>query len=282
MAQALWDLAAQRAGRPIHALLGRGRPHHQSLAVYANINRATQPRTPAGFAATARRAVADGFEAVKLAPFDGFPPRTAPPPEIARAIDSGVAAVLAVREAVGPSVQVMVDCHSFFTVEESRQVAGRLEPAKLAWYEEPVPPGHTAETAAIHRAIPQRMAGGEVLFGVEGFRPLCAARAVDVIMPDVKHCGGLREMGRIAALARYHGLEVSPHNPSGPISTLATAHAASVIPNLRLIELQWGEIPWRAELVNPPERFERGQFLVPSGPGLGARLNEALARRFAL
>lgn len=276
--QALWDLAGQAAGKPIADLLGKR--VHSRLPVYANINRATSPRTPAGFAASARRAFAEGFRAFKLAPFDGFPPPGSPAAEIERAVESGIACVFAVREAVGRDARVMVDCHSFFDVERSRVVAQRLEPAGLAWYEEPVAPTLVAETKQIRGMIRQPMAGGETLFGVEGFAPLCDA--VHVIMPDVKHCGGLGEFGRIARTAAKRGVEVSPHNPAGPISTIATLHAACVAPNVKLVETQWGEVPWRAELITPAEPIANGEIVLGNGAGLGVRLNEELVRRYAL
>jgi galactonate dehydratase len=115
-----------------------------------------------------------------------------------------------------------------------------------------------------------------VLFGVAGFTAL--SRAVQVIMPDVKHCGGLLELTQIAAMAHAEGALVAPHNPSGPVSTAATVQVCAVIPNFRLIEYQWGEAPWRAGILNPPERFEGGTLRVPDAPGLGIELDEQAVR----
>ena len=107
------------------------------------------------------------------------------------AVETGIASVAAMRDAIGPDVELMVDCHSFFDVPLAERVARRLEPQKLAWYEEPVAPERLQETIEIRKRIQQPMAGGEILFGIAGFAPLCRSRAVNVIMPDVKHCGGL-------------------------------------------------------------------------------------------
>jgi galactonate dehydratase len=211
--QAMWDVAGKVLDVPVYSLLGG--KIRERLRVYANINRATTPRTPEGFAATAKRAVADGFRAVKLAPWDNFVDSEA-------FVDRGVQCLFAVREAVGGEVEIMTDCHSFFTVARAVAVAKRLEPVGLSWYEEPVAPERTAETLEIRRAIKQQMAGGEFLFGVRGFEPLCRDKAVHVIMPDVKHCGGVLEMTRIAAMAEIFGVEVAPHNPTGPVSTAAS------------------------------------------------------------
>jgi galactonate dehydratase len=274
--QCLWDLAGKALEIPTHTLFG-GRVR-QTLPVYANVNRATNPRTPAGFAATAKKAAAEGFRAIKAAPFDGFPPAGSPPAVVEAAVDNGIAALFAMREAVGPGVELMVDCHSFFDVPLSIRVAQRLEPVALAWYEEPVPPEQVENTAEIHRRIRQPMAGGELLFGVTGFSALTRNRAVDVIMPDVKHCGGLLELTHIAAMAGADGVKVAPHNPSGPVSTAASIQICAVLGNFNLLELQWGEVPWRAEVLNPPEVFKDGSISVPDKPGFGVELNDAVIR----
>jgi len=278
--QALWDLAGKALDVPSYVLLG-GKVR-DSLPVYANINRATDPRTPAGFAAAARRAVADGFRALKAAPWDGFPPPGSPDAEIARAVDAGIASVAAMREAVGPDIAIMVDCHSFFDVERAVRVAERLEPQNLTWYEEPVPPEKVDETVAIRRRIRQQMAGGETLFGLAGFSPLARRKAVDTIMPDVKHCGGLLELTRIAAMAAEEGVMVAPHNPSGPVSTAASVQVCAGMKNVNYLELQYGEVDWRSELLVPPERFINGTIQVPDRPGFGVDLNEAIIRARAL
>lgn len=278
--QAMWDLSGQALDVPTYSLFG-GKVR-DALPVYANVNRATNPRTPEGFADAARRAMRDGFRAVKAAPFDGFPPPGAPAREIEAAVDNGVLAVIAMREAVGPNVDVMIDCHSFFDVERSVAVAKRLEPQRLAWYEEPVAPQQVDDTLAIKRRILQPMAGGEVLFGVAGFAPLYQRRAFDVIMPDVKHCGGLLELTHIAAAADGEGVMVSPHNPSGPVSTAASIQVAAGMRNFSFLELQYGEVEWRGELLTPRERFVNGQIAVPDGPGFGIALDEDSIRRRAL
>jgi galactonate dehydratase len=230
----------------------------------------------------AGRAVRDGFRAIKAAPFDGFPPAGSPAAMIAAAVDSGIAAVVAMREAVGADVEIMVDCHSFFDVERAVDVARRLEPQRLTWYEEPVAPERVDDTLAIKRRIRQPMAGGEVLFGITGFAPLTQRHAVDVIMPDVKHCGGLLELTRIAAAADAAGVLVAPHNPSGPVSTAASVQVGAGMHNVNFLELQYGEVPWRSEVVSPPERFVNGRIEVPDRPGFGIALNENAMRGHAL
>ena len=277
--QAQWDLVGKALGAPVHALAGGA--VRRELPAYANVNRATSDRSPAGFAASARQAVADGFRAVKAAPFDGFPALDRPAGEVEAAVELGVACIEAMRAAIGPDVDLKIDVHSNFDVPLAIEVARRLEPQALSWYEEPVPPTDLEATKAIRDGIRQTMAGGEFLFGIEGFAPLCRERAVDVIMPDVKHCGGITEMGKIATVAELDGVLVSPHNPSGPVSTMASAQVCARLSNFDVLEYQWNEAPWRGDLVDPPERFENGILQVPEGPGIGVTLNDALVREHA-
>ena len=274
--QALWDLSGKALDAPTYTLFGG--KIRDTLPTYANVNRATKVRTPAGFAATAKAAVQDGFRAIKAAPFDGFPKPGSPAATIEAAVESGIAAIVAMREAIGPQVELMVDCHSFFDVALAERVAHRLEPQNLAWYEEPVAPERVEETLEIRRRIKQPIAGGESLYGVAGFAPLTRNKAVQVIMPDVKHCGGLLELTRIAAVAESDGATVAPHNPSGPVSTAASIQVCAVLKNFRLLELQWGEVDWRQDVLTPPERFENGAIRVPDRQGFGVELNDKVVR----
>ena len=101
-------------------------------------------------------------------------------------------------------------------------------------------------------------------------------------MPDVKHCGGLLELTRIAAAADAAGVMVSPHNPSGPVSTAASAQVAAGVRNFNVLELQYGEVGWRSQLLTPPERFVNGRLDVSTRPGLGITLSDDAIRRYAL
>ena len=108
--------------------------------------------------------------------------------------------------------------------------------------------------------------------GVEDARAPLVADAVDVQMPDVKHCGGIGELRAMAAAARMCGTLVAPHNPTGPVATLATAHAVTGVENFQILEYAYGEVPWRAELLDPPELIRDGEVLLGALPGLGHRL----------
>jgi len=275
--QALWDLVGKALGVPVYQLFGGKLRDWAPL--YANINRATEDRSPQGFASNAAKAAADGFAAIKAAPFDGFPALTADRAEIRKSADLGIACVEAIRHATGVERDLMIDCHSHFDVPLAVETAHQIEAQRLSWYEEPVAPTRTDELFRIRQSIPQRIAAGELLFGMAGFAPLAASGASDILMPDVKYCGGLMEVHRIAALAELHGREISPHNPSGPVAMAASVHLSAGLPNFRILEYAWGEVPWRGDLVSPPEIFLRGQIRVPDASGLGIELNEKVAAK---
>ncbi|WP_375397733.1 mandelate racemase/muconate lactonizing enzyme family protein [uncultured Sphingomonas sp.] len=277
--QALWDLQGKALGVPVYDLFG-GRLHER-LRLYANINRSTDPRTPVGFAAMARRAVADGFTAVKLAPFDALPFDLADPLRRRALIDDGVACATAVRTAIGAGHDLLIDVHSRLRPDEGLALASRLQPLDLFWLEEVTPADPPIALAAINRAAAMPTAGGESIQGVAGFYPYVTAGAVDVLMPDVKQCGGMLELRKIAALGEGAGFDVAPHGPASPIGNLAAGHVAATLPNFTILEHAYGEVPWRAEVVDPPEQVTNGALTLANRPGLGADLDAATLRRKA-
>nr|WP_295934389.1 mandelate racemase/muconate lactonizing enzyme family protein [uncultured Dyadobacter sp.] len=286
---ALWDLKGKALGVPVYELLG-GKLRNE-LKVYANINRATNERDANGrrlipaFQANAERALKSGFKAVKLAPFDDMKPlKTSDQRRIAEDIDYAVTCIEAVRSTIGPETDLLIDVHSHLNKDLAISTAKRLEKANLYWFEEPIDPQQfPAETREITEAIQQTSAGGESIFGRQGFAGLIANRALDVIMPDVKHCGGIQELRFIAAQAETAGnMAIAPHNPSGPVSTAASVQVCASIPNFSILEYAYGEVPWRAELLSPAEHFENGHIRIPDQPGLGHKLNESVLKAHRL
>ena len=269
--QALWDVLGQKLGVPVHVLLGGAM--RDRLRLYANINRHVRDRSPEGFAAAAKQAVADGFTAIKIAPFDELiaPNRVRTGPKAASL--PGIERIRAVRAAIGEKIELAVDCHSRMEVSEAIQVGLALKSCNLFWYEEPVSFSHPDGLSEVRRAVQMPVASAESIYGITGFRPFLERHCVDVLMPDVKHCGGILEMKEIAAAARLHDVLVSPHQPAGPVATAATAQAMSTIPNFYILEYAWGEVDWRANLLDPPERIVDGHLLLSDRPGIGHRLN---------
>lgn len=275
--QALWDILGQHLGVPVHVLFGGAL--RDRLRLYANINRHVQDRSPEGFAQAAAQAVDEGFTAIKLAPFDELRTpdhvRTGP----LAAWRAGVARVEAVRRAIGDAVELAVDCHSRMDTSEAIIVAKALAGCNLFWYEEPVSHEFPAELARVTAAVPMPTASAESVFAVEGFAPFLTQRVVDVIMPDVKHDGGLLETKRIAGAARMNQILVAPHQPAGPVASAATAQVMSTVSNFYILEYAWGEVDWRADLLQPVECIEDGYLVLSEEPGLGHRLNDSMVQR---
>lgn len=272
--QAMWDLQGKALGVPCYTLFGGAL--NKLVPHYANINRCTVDRTPKGFAANAQRAIDAGFTAIKLAPFDGI--AKVGTPKFQEGVDLGVACIEAVRKTVGDRNEVLVDAHSNFDVPTGIELARRLESQRLYWLEEVTPPPGLPE---IDRAAKMKTAGGESIFGLTKFREYMEAKSVDIVMPDVKYCGGMLELKKVSALAESYGIPVSPHGPASPIGNAAAAQVSATLPNFLILELGFGEVPWRTELVNPPEQFEKGATTLTDRPGLGIELNDKIARQYS-
>ena len=278
--QALVDAESRSRGVPAWRLLGG--KHRDRVPVYANINRATTDRSPEGCARSAERALGQGFGAVKIAPFDGVLPDALDRAETQRAIDLGVERVAAIRTAIGPTPRLMVDCHWRFDAATAQRVLERLADVHLHWLECPVSehPSFHADLAALREAANAQgtmIAACELQTSVAGFGPFVSPRRVDVIMPDVKYAGGMRELVRIAEFAHINGVKFSPHNPTGPICTYASLHAAAAAVDCESLELQVGESELYFDVVGGarPE-FVDGAFIVPDTPGLGVALDDAV------
>ena len=282
---AVADAQARRAGVPLVRFLGGTRA--SSVELYANINRSMLPdddgpvdRRPAAFAAQARRAREDGFVTLKCAPFDECRSPFAEP-GIPRDALPGLDRVAAVQEAVAQEARLFVDCHGRFDLDSALALEPELRRLGVAWYEEPV--HSTEEREALRRVreaseIP--VAGAETAYGLGAFEAFVADRVLDVVMPDVKHCGGPGEAAAIGrSVESRHSGSVSMHCPSGPVSLLASAHATAAFgPNLPLEHAVY-EVSWRADVLEPAERVEGGALVLPDGPGLGARLNEGIVEQ---
>jgi len=273
---ALWDVVGKAAGQPVRNLIGG--PLRDRVRLYANVNRHVTRREPASYAAAAAAAVAEGFAAVKCAPFDDVHWTRLGDADGQRALLVGLERVRAIRRAVGPDVDLLVDCHWRFDVPTARRVAEELAPERLFWIEDPVGQDDPAQLREVKSFLGTRLAGGERLLTRAGFAALAEARAVDVVMPDLKHVGGILETRKIAAVAEVHGVAVAPHAPAGPIASAASAQACATLANFLILEHAWGEVDWRADLVGG-ERIEGGCRVLGDRPGLGVDVDERLLER---
>lgn len=276
--QCLWDIRGKVFGVPAYDLFGG--LLLPKIRNYANINRSTEVRDPAGFAAMAERAIAAGFDAVKLAPFDDMPRDLSNAAQVEQFTKLAIARADAVRKAIGPTRDLLVDVHSHLDLPRGLELLKRMEHLNLYWLEEVTPPRPVSMLAKINEAAKMPTAGGEAIYGVKGFYPYIAAKAVDIAMPDVKYCGGMLELRKIAALCEAAGVPVAPHGPASPVGNVAAAQVCATLPNFNILELSYGEVPWRAEVIDPPEALEKGRIVMTRRPGLGITLNEKTLAKY--
>ena len=274
--QALVSLCAQAASKPIAAYLDAG-PVKDSIRLYANINRRTEVRTPEGCAQSAMDAVAAGFDAVKIAPFDGLKPQDSAGPPGRPFIASGLDRLRAMRAAVGPAVELYVDCHWRFDSEAITAILPELETLGIVWLECPI--AETSDNIPALKALRKnanergmRLCGLETTIGLERYAPFFTAGAYDLVMPDIKHAGGYRSIMAIADLARRHGTAVSLHNPSGPVAYAASLQLSAVLPGDERLEVQYDESPLFWQITDPPPPNQGRRAAVPAEPGLGISL----------
>lgn len=276
--QCLWDIHGKVLGVPTYDMFG-GRIQKR-IRMYGNINRSTESRTPEGFAEMAGRAMDAGFDAVKLAPFDEMPRDLSNAAVIEDFTRRGIACAEAVRKKVGPKNDLLIDVHSHLDLKRGLDLARRLEPLNLFWLEEVTPAVPLENLATINREAKMPTAGGEMILGVKGFYPYIKAEAVDIVMPDVKFCGGMLELKKIAAMAEGAGLLTAPHGPASPVGNVAAAHVCATMANFHMLEFSYGEVPWRAELIEPPERIVDSALPLGDASGFGIELNEKTAAKY--
>lgn len=277
---ALHDLDAKARGVSLATALGGAR--RTGVPIYANINRRTVDRGPAGFRESALDAIEAGFSAFKIAPFDEVSREALAGDQSHRCLDAGLERIASVREVIGPDRELMVDCHWRFDEATARAVLTACESLNLHWFECPLPEdddnlGAIVRLRAFANGIGVRLAGCEMAIGLAGFRAFVEAGAYDVMMPDVKYVGGLAEVLRIADLFEAKGIAFSPHNPSGPICHMASLIVSSVAPGLDRLEMQFDESPLFDDLVShrlPPIR--NGVSDLSEMNGLGVELRHDL------
>ncbi len=315
---ALWDVLGQWLDVPIYRLLGgkfrnrvrvyadchggealesldevlRSRPASWDAKTSSHAGRdyfgeagEEVPSSPEGYRRQALKKRAEGFTALK---FDLDVPGTegVDPHNRAlsnRAIDHMVSLIGAVYDAVGKDTDIAVDCHWRYNASDVVKVAHELEPFRLLWLEDPVPPSNTAALKEVNSKVRVPIATGENLFLFEGFQEIIAQHALSVVTPDLQKVGGSAVAQTIAQFADVHTMPIAPHNISSPVGTLASAHFCAAIPNFLALEFHASDVPFLNDLIEglPKPIIENGFISVPEKPGLGVTLNEVVARKYA-
>lgn len=264
---ALWDLKGKALGVPVYELLGGA--VRDRLWCYGRFDGAT----PAAAVAHAKREVARGFTALKGDPFATWGPHLA-----AEGIDAAVGIVAAVREAVGPAVELLVEAHGRLNVPSATRFLEAAAATRPFFIEEPLAPEDIDGLAILAGRTRVPIATGERLLTKWAFAPLLARRLIDVAQPDPAHAGGITEVRKIAALAEAHHVAIQPHNPYGPVNTMAAAHLNAALPNFLIMELimEPGMHDWFGRITKAPfPEPNDGHFPLPPGPGLGVDIDEA-------
>lgn len=266
---ACWDIMGKAVGRPVYELLG-GRCH-EKLRAYAN-GWYRGERTPEAFAAAAQSVVTAGYTALKFDPF-GSAWRKMSMRDESLSVDI----VAAVRDAVGPDVDVLVEGHNRFTVEQALRIARLIEPYRPTWFETPVPPQNIGSMVEVARQSPVPIACGEDYVNKQQFAELLEHDAVHILQPEPLNLGGLGITKQVAGMVDAHFGVMAPHSAQGPVCTAACAHLNLATPNFFLHEtfdeFNMAEHPWECDVLIDPIRIVNGYIEVPDSPGLGIDLN---------
>ena len=270
---ALWDIKGKVLGVPVYELLG-GRTRDR-LKLYAN-GWYRQGMSPDEFVAAAGKVVALGAKGIKFNPWGGRPGIDFHRLEN-DILNTGVEVVGALREALGPSVDLYIDCNGIFNnVGNAIRAAKAVEQFNISFFEEPVPHENTDAMAYVRRKIDIPVAAGERLFTIYRFRELLERGGADVVQPDMSHCGGMLEARKIAAIADSHYAAFAPHNANGEVSCAAAVQLAACVPNFLVLE-HFPPESWRFEVCRNPMQVEDGWLQIPDRPGLGVEFDETAA-----
>ena len=256
--QALYDLLAKREQVPVWKLF-RNDTKLERLELYTTINRSLRARDSVDYTDVITATQQQGFRAIKCAPFEKVTRQ-----ETALAdSEEGLATLGLLRERF-PDLKIRVDFHERYSPEGFFEIVPRLNKLGLDWIEEPFAIGD-----AYHRLKEKteiRLAAGELFWGAKRFQEFADNRWVDVIMPDVKHVGGFGSLLEVIDLTADR-VEVSPHNPSGPVSTAASLHAAAVrSEHVRSLEYAFDKGLSRRKY---GEQVENGALYLSDRPGWG-------------
>ncbi|RMI45165.1 mandelate racemase/muconate lactonizing enzyme family protein [Streptomyces triticirhizae] len=273
---ACWDIKGQALGVPVWQLLGgRANAKDNRIKAYAN-GWYTVERTPEAFHKAATRVVERGYLALKLDPF-GTGSFELDHAETVRSLSL----VEAVRDAIGPERELLLEMHGRFSPATAIRLAKELEPFQPSWLEEPVPPENLKALAKVAEKTTLPIATGERIHDRIEFRELFESQAADIIQPDLGHLGGIGEMRKLAATAETHYVLVAPHNVGGSVLTAASLQLAGCTPNFKILEHfnDFADAEIKKVVKGAPQVVD-GYFTLSEEPGLGVSLDTDAAAEF--
>lgn len=276
--QACWDILAKSLDVPVYQLLGGA--VRNTVRMYDHLgggemNALYLQDQPETMAERAHASLDRGFDAIKVLVVP-----ISEPIEGLLQLRHAEQCMAAIRNAVGETVDVMIDLHGRTTPAAAIQYAEALKPYRPFFLEEPCPPEYAGGTAQVANAVSIPIATGERLVTRYQFRELLEQGACAIIQPDLCHCGGIWEARKIAAMAETYYVSVAPHNPLGPIATAVNIHFAAVTPNFLIQEAIRADVPWRDTVVDNPVLSIGGTVGLPAGPGWGIEVDEKEAAKY--
>jgi galactonate dehydratase len=276
---ALLDLKAKVLGVPCYELLGGA--FRKDITLYANYWFLGGDYQAEDYARQAKEVVAAGFQGLKFDPFAHTNYFYGNDLSTNLALtksqqDHAFQVSQAVRDAVGPNIDIMIETHAMLNFKTALTMADRLAELDITWYEEPVGPENSDTLKAfrerLHPGI--TLCVGERHYTRSGIRPLLENGVCDILMPDITRCGGPSELKRMATMAEVYGVLIAPHNPNGPLSTLSSAHVCASIPNFFKQEFMFTDVPWRDQVISHPLPIHQGKLILSDRPGWGVDIIE--------
>jgi galactonate dehydratase len=284
--QALWDIKGKALNVPVYELLG-GKVRDQ-VRVYAN-GWSYRSTKPSEFAREAERVVKDGYTAMKLHPLatammdvHGRIRHVSKRSLDRAALEAAIAQVRAVRQAVGPKIDLMLDVSAELTTDAIIGFARKVEDQDIMFLEEPVDPSDVEALKKVSEHVHIPIAVGERLYTRYGFRRVMELHAADILQPDIGNTGGIMEAKKIAAMAETYNMRIQPHTCASPVSTAAALQLDACIPNFFIQELYPYRIPEHFEIVDhaPELDVKNGMLPISDRPGLGIELVEERLKPF--
>lgn len=285
---ALWDLKGKALGVPVYQLLG-GKTNDRLRAYASQVQFDWAPIsrnlvTPEEYAEVTRKAMADGYDCVKVDPlgvmpdgswrwdFGGLLSR--------KNIQMATERVAAIREAGGPGMDIIIELHAQTDANSAVQLGQALEPFGCFYYEEPTQALNPVLFRHIASKVDIPLAAGERIYSRWGYRPFLEDRSLSVIQPDLGNCGGITEGKKICDMARVYDVGVQMHLCGGPIATAAALQLEAVIPNFVIHEQhQFALVKENIEMCKYDYQPKAGYYEIPNRPGIGNELTEETIRK---
>jgi len=276
---ALLDLKGKVLGVPVYELLGGA--FRKEITLYANYWFTKGGFNAEDYATQAKQVADAGFTGLKFDPFahtnyfygDDLSSNLSLTPS---QMDHSYNLSKAVREAVGNNIDIMIETHAMLNTKTAITMGNRLADLNIAWFEEPLGPENPEMLQAFRKRLNPEISicVGERHYTRHGIRRLLELGVCDILMPDITRCGGPSEMKRMATMMEAYNVLLAPHNPNGPLSTLASAHVCASVPNFFRQEFMFNDVPWRDKIIDNPINIENGKLILSDKPGFGVDLIE--------